>query len=360
MHNLPTARHRSRQTLAEILAGFAIGAREFDPVEDAPLDDLIELPETQQIQAALAALPELQPDELAAVTRTRQSVALRLALAHRRDDLASRRPAGCWCLGNGGRGLVYVPFYFGADRDGKPIPHPLLDEDGESLTGYREYCPCPDGSGLELRIRQMQAEATASYRNANVTAAWGNVGIPSRFLDCTLDSFLARSPGNGELVEQLVDWAATDRWLVLYGLVGRGKTGIAAALARSMVDAGAGLLFRRVPDLLDRLKASYNGDGREMELLAALYAVDVLVLDDVGTDRPTDWTIERLFRIINERYDERKRTIITTNLGPNELSDFLGARNWDRLREMALFLRVAGPNLREPTHLADRTEELPL
>lgn len=359
---LPTGRSSRTERLGDVLASYAIGPVSYDPIQDAPLSDLLELPATDQLQvdvdrfnAALDAVDAVRGDESVEVPAGRPSMLVtqlrratrRLAQGQRRDGLQAERPAGCWCLGLGGRGEVLVAYYHGSDSHGDPVPWMVRDAAGEPLSGFRIYCPCPDGSGLQFTNRQAQRQAEQEHRARQVATLWDGIGIPSRFADSTLASYLRLSPDNSPLVQQLTDWLYGDRWLVLYGLVGRGKTGLAAALARELVERGAGLLFRTVPDLLDRLKATYSGDGKESELLSALYAVDVLVLDDVGVDRSTDWTIERLFRILNHRYDERRRTILTTNLGPNELSQFLGSRNFDRLREMTSFVRVGGPNLRE-------------
>jgi DNA replication protein DnaC len=79
----------------------------------------------------------------------------------------------------------------------------------------------------------------------------------------------------------------------------------------------------------------------------ACKAVDVLALDDLGADRATGWAQDRLYEILNHRYNERRRTILTTNLGPDEMEQHVGDRVLARIDGMAWMYTIVGPNLRE-------------
>src|SRR5262249_51929228 len=122
--------------------------------------------------------------------------------------------------------------------------------------------------------------------------------------------------------------------------------------------------FITVPDLLTRLRQSYDRDGgaggvggaSERELLDDLDGAPVLVLDDLGAERATDWAVERLFGLLNRRHDWRRPTVLTSNLGPKPLAEHLGERIAWRVVEMcrrggeagARFLvELRGPNLRD-------------
>jgi DNA replication protein DnaC len=361
------------ERLSDVFARLRLVAGQYDPVADTPLEDLVNLPSTELLRFdrdRLAAALDAYADGVeraeplqARVTLLRRQLRrheLRLAQAEHRDRLGAGRPAGCWCLGLGGRDRVPLGYAHGTDRDGRPALFPVRDPAGDVLTGFRQYCPCPAGQSERAASAAAQQRAASEHRARRVARLWDGIGVPSRFAEASLDSYLERNPAGRETVAQLRAWLAGDQWLVLWGPVGRGKTGLAAGLTRELVGRGQGVLFRTVPDLLDRLRATYDGAGHEHELMAALFAVDLLVLDDVGAERPTDWAAERLFRLLNHRYDERRQTVVTTNLDPSNLAKHLGNRTFDRLREMARpsgFVRVGGPNLRDNVGPTQATSE---
>jgi DNA replication protein DnaC len=96
-----------------------------------------------------------------------------------------------------------------------------------------------------------------------------------------------------------------------------GKTHLAVAIARAKLLAGKRVLFISVSDYLNRLKDTFNkidDAGRYTEMMDLLKKeVDCLVLDDLGVEKPTAWSVERLYDIINTRFDWSLQTIITTN-----------------------------------------------
>ena len=126
-------------------------------------------------------------------------------------------------------------------------------------------------------------------------------------------------------------------WLVLVGASGCGKTHIAAAVANRCLERGIPALFVVVPDLLDHLRAAYKPDAEVGydELFEQVRSAPVLVLDDLGTQSATPWAQEKLFQIINHRFNARLPTVVTTN-GPLTKFD-------DRLRT-----RLGDPALSQP------------
>lgn len=106
--------------------------------------------------------------------------------------------------------------------------------------------------------------------------------------------------------------------LVLYGPVGTGKTGIAHATLRSLVDLGHHGTFTATRDLLDDARDAYR-DNRRPTLLDRAATTPVLVLDDLGAERSTPWAVEQLAGIIDRRHAHQLPTITTSNHDPDQL-----------------------------------------
>lgn len=122
-----------------------------------------------------------------------------------------------------------------------------------------------------------------------------------------------------------------DGWLMLSGASGCGKTHIAAAIVNRLLERGEPALFVVVPDLLDHLRAAYQ-PGAEVaydELFDRVRNAPVLVLDDFGTQAQTPWAREKLFQLINHRFNSRLPTVVTTNLQPHDIEDRLRTRLTD-------------------------------
>ena len=156
--------------------------------------------------------------------------------------------------------------------------------------------------------------------------------------------------------------------ILLSGGVGSGKTFLSAAVANAVIDmsrisdddaerAGKGIMYRKYTpvrftstvELLEQLKATYNaGSGTEtaQNITARLKKAPLLVLDDMGAEKPSEWVSERLFEIVDYRYNEELPVIITTNATPQELKQKIGERSFDRLREMCLFIPVTAKSQR--------------
>ena len=120
-------------------------------------------------------------------------------------------------------------------------------------------------------------------------------------------------------------------WLLVHGPSGAGKTHVAAAIANRCLERGQPALFVVVPDLLDHLRASYKPDS-DMgydALLEQVRAAPVLILDDLGTQSGTAWAQEKLFQILNHRYNAQLPTVVTTNLSLDRIDERLRMRLTD-------------------------------
>lgn len=133
--------------------------------------------------------------------------------------------------------------------------------------------------------------------------------------------------------------------LVLLGPVGTGKThtGIAAVQYLAAY-RGCSFAFAPVVELLDQLRPGGDGDA----LLARLCSVRVLLLDDLGAEKGSEWTTERLYLLVNRRWLEGRPTIVTTNVPADELESALDPRLYSRLVDGAHALRLTGADRRRP------------
>jgi DNA replication protein DnaC len=126
--------------------------------------------------------------------------------------------------------------------------------------------------------------------------------------------------------------AAPLGWLVLSGPSGCGKTHLAAAIANRQLELGNEVFFTVVPDLLDHLRATFapGSDVTYDELFEAVRNAPLLILDDLGTQSETSWAQEKMFQVLNHRFNAELPTVITTNHAIGELDDRLRARLADR------------------------------
>jgi DNA replication protein DnaC len=136
-------------------------------------------------------------------------------------------------------------------------------------------------------------------------------------------------------------------WLLLKGGYGCGKTHLAAAIANTRLERGAPVLFDTVPNLLDHLRATFAPASAVSydERFDTIRSVELLVLDDLGAQSPTTWANEKLFQLIDHRYNAQLPTVITTN---RELEE-IDARLRSRLADPSLcaIVTIRAPDYRQ-------------
>jgi DNA replication protein DnaC len=165
----------------------------------------------------------------------------------------------------------------------------------------------------------------------------------------TFDTFRVERATNPELVFALTDalntaqeFAAKPKgWLLIIGPYGCGKTHLAAAIANACIEREVPLLFVVVPDLLDYLRAAYAPDSPVSydQRFEQVRNIDLLILDDLGTQNATPWAAEKLYQLLNYRYLAELPTVITTNLQSSEMDPRLASRlrDPDHVRNLPIY-----------------------
>jgi len=176
--------------------------------------------------------------------------------------------------------------------------------------------------------------------------------IPRRYQHCTLENFLAYNESLERAVamaRRLADaFPAAGIGLFLEGQPGVGKTHLAVAVLKQVIEhAGARGLFYDTRELLRLIRSTYDPSIRttEIEVLHPVLSTDLLVLDDLGAEKTSEWVDETMNLIVNIRYSERRLTLFTSNYPdipdetePNSLLFRIGSRMRSRLHEMCEFV----------------------
>ena len=212
----------------------------------------------------------------------------------------------------------------------------------------------PGGKAVTCRCRIVDL-AEARLRAAQ---------IPERYRDCTIENYKLNLPKNhpshakarARARKFIEDWKACDRGLLFVGTVGVGKTHLAVAILRTLVEEnGVKGVFCDFSDLLERIQATFskaNSDSAD-DVLAPYRDAELLVLDELGARRPTDWVRDVLYGLINTRYNRQRITIVTSNygdvVGPNgeeQLEKRVGNMVRSRLYEMCDLVALEGSDYR--------------
>jgi DNA replication protein DnaC len=237
-----------------------------------------------------------------------------------------------------------------------------------------EQAACPygecDGSTWILDEETNESHPCRCRDQRVRRAASGGIGtgIGRRFLEVSFDREPIVSLDRAVLrqvrafTRSIEENLEAGRGLWFDGPVGTGKTSLAILVAKAAKDAGRSYAVFPVPRLLAEIKRTFDRDASDsyMGVFRRLCTVDLLVLDDLGAEKQTEWVLEQLYSIVNERWQDRRSIVVTTNL-PDSDSDSAGAAlraSAQSLRDTVSSGRVAGRDLDELRRILERVERV--
>jgi DNA replication protein DnaC len=246
-----------------------------------------------------------------------------------------------------------------------------------------EVCPICEGTGWKIISnggdeRAARCDCRVQARSKALLAA---ARIPKRYEHCELDEFDTRFDGSHPAQEKALlesrafveHYPVESTGLLLIGPVGVGKTHLAVGMMKELIlNKGIACLFYDYRELLKQIQNSYNDSVKatELEVLRPVFETEVLVLDELGAVKPTEWVWDTVSLILNTRYNDNRTTIITTNYpdDPGQepygnpasefgraqravrretLGDRIGERMRSRLHEMCRVVKLEGQDFRQ-------------
>jgi DNA replication protein DnaC len=250
------------------------------------------------------------------------------------------------------------------------FPKPTNPDAVSRVLVVPERCGC---EAETARLAGLAKEKDAYRRRAEWEASLMRAGLVGWLGEATFDGYGYRDDWSqaGERRQQVQGYAAAllngglaQPWLILHGGYGTGKSHLAAALVRTLLEHGWRHVYFRVwPEYLDRVKASWDRSKRgepgetEEQISAELQHGRLVVVDDLDKQPPTEWAKKMLYTALNYRYNLRLPTVLTFNYGPTDadpkaagrlaLAEYLGEAVLDRLIESAFdVVEFDGPSYR--------------
>ncbi|MGC2185649.1 MAG: ATP-binding protein [Terriglobales bacterium] len=244
-----------------------------------------------------------------------------------------------------------------------------------------DVCPLCEGTGwksvsIGSDRRVTRCDCRLQARTQTLLAA---ARIPKRYEHCELSNFEFDGPHRALASSRLAackfveEYPVDSTGLLLIGSIGVGKTHLAVGIIKELVlSKGIACLFYDYRELLKQIQNSYNDSVKatELDVLRPVFETEVLVLDELGAVKPTEWVWDTVSLILNTRYNDKRTTIITTNFSDDvgqdpyanpasefaraqrstrreTLGDRIGERMRSRLHEMCRIIKMEGEDFRQ-------------
>lgn len=224
-----------------------------------------------------------------------------------------------------------------------------LDECKQLQKGWQAYF---DDSAADMYGRPAFRYGQCRHLKAEAAKEQAASVLVPRFQARTFDTWIP-GPGNQTAFEAARAYAEGLTALITSGLIfvgppGVGKTHLAGAILQAAINKGIPSGLVTVPKLLEEVRQGYSQAGADKHLMEKARTKRFLVLDDLGVERPTDWVLEQLYLLVNERYERQLPTVATSNYNVKDLESRIGSRVVDRLLEMCQVYVLAGRSWRRP------------
>ncbi|MCX6124365.1 MAG: ATP-binding protein [Proteobacteria bacterium] len=260
----------------------------------------------------------------------------------------------------------------------------FLESDGVFIRAKACACvqSCQICCGTCVKPNELQGVAECKTPSPLIAVgAINDARIPGRYLDADLKKFSNFTGSGRQVIAQLLRWIdnfvpGKSSGLLLTGSVGVGKTYILSAIAKSLALNGVSVRFADFFQLVNELRESYAGDSKESSSLKPLHEYDVLIIDELGKGRNSEWEVSIADSLISDRYNGNKCVVASTNYALKDnagevaqrqidmwstassssnqmntdqfesLVRRLGPRIYSRLKEMTVFLELSGDDFR--------------
>lgn len=218
------------------------------------------------------------------------------------------------------------------------------------IDGHEIWLPVMCDCQLKIEAERKRSEQLTKIDTARSVCFSGRF---SKFKSCTFDSDQEYTPEASAKCRayavrfaDALSGAQQGTGLMLWGGTGTGKSFLAACVANALIDAGYRCLFLTASEIEARMSVSFDAKA---DVIQEIRKASLLVLDDFGAERRTEYMDQIVYTVINARYTDRMPVIITTNLGPRDFaneSDIARTRIYDRILETCIPVRMDGDSVR--------------